>query len=72
MISAWNWRVRFYDFREASYFQRGPATSCTMCSVPGPVRALRELHRVLRPNSRLLMFEHVRSRQCPWGWTLTS
>ncbi|MFA6043716.1 MAG: class I SAM-dependent methyltransferase [Phycisphaerales bacterium] len=48
-------------------------TSCTMCSVPHPVRALRELHRVLRPEGeggRLLMFEHVRSRQFLLAWTL--
>jgi ubiquinone/menaquinone biosynthesis C-methylase UbiE len=37
-------------------------TSCTMCSVPEPARAFRELRRVLRPGGRLLMFEHVRSR----------
>lgn len=35
-------------------------TSCTFCSVPEPVKGLRELHRVLRPDSQLLMFEHVR------------
>jgi ubiquinone/menaquinone biosynthesis C-methylase UbiE len=37
-------------------------TSCTMCSVPDPLRVFREFHRVLRPGGNLLMFEHVRSR----------
>lgn len=37
-------------------------TSCTMCSVPDAAAALSELHRVMRPGGRLLMFEHVRSR----------
>lgn len=45
-------------------------TSCTMCSVPQPAMALRELCRVLKPGGRLLMFEHVRSRNRLLGFTL--
>ena len=37
-------------------------TSCTMCSVPDPRRAFDELYRVLRPDGRLLMIEHMQSR----------
>ncbi|MCH7533143.1 MAG: class I SAM-dependent methyltransferase [Gemmatimonadetes bacterium] len=35
-------------------------TSCTFCSVPDPVKGLRELRRVLKDDGALLMFEHVR------------
>jgi ubiquinone/menaquinone biosynthesis C-methylase UbiE len=40
-------------------------TSCTFCSVPDPLRGLRELCRCLKPGGRILMFEHVRSRVSP-------
>ena len=42
-------------------------TVCTFCSVPRPVVGLRELHRVLKPDGQLLMFEHVRSKIGPFG-----
>ncbi|GMT41881.1 MAG: methyltransferase type 11 [bacterium] len=35
-------------------------TSCTFCSVPDPVKGFMEIHRVLKPDGKLLMFEHVR------------
>jgi ubiquinone/menaquinone biosynthesis C-methylase UbiE len=41
------------------------ATACTFCSVPDPLRGLRELYRCLKPGGRILMFEHVRSRFGP-------
>lgn len=40
-------------------------TVCTFCSVPDPIRGLRELYRCLKPGGNLLMFEHVRSRIGP-------
>lgn len=42
-------------------------TVCTLCSVPNPVEGLQELHRVLKPGGRLLMFEHMRSKIGPFA-----
>jgi ubiquinone/menaquinone biosynthesis C-methylase UbiE len=43
-------------------------TVCTFCSVPRPVAGLRELHRVLKADGQMLMFEHVRSHIGPLGF----
>ncbi len=50
--------VTHLEFEDASFDT--VATSCTFCSVPDPLAGLREVHRVLKPDGRLLMFEHVR------------
>ena len=47
-------------------------TSCTFCSVPAPVAALKALNRVLKPGGRLYMFEHTGSRYFPFKFMLDS
>ena len=51
------------DFSDATFDT--VLSVCTFCSVPNPVAGLRELRRVLKPDGRLLMFEHVRSAVGP-------
>ena len=37
-------------------------TSCVFCSVPDPLKGLQEIRRVLKPTGRLVMIEHVLSK----------
>lgn len=57
--------VHELEFADASFDQ--VFTSCTFCSVPDPVEALRSLYRVLKPGGELLMFEHTGSRYFPFS-----
>jgi ubiquinone/menaquinone biosynthesis C-methylase UbiE len=45
-------------------------SSLVFCSVPDADRGLRELKRVLRPDGRLLMLEHVQARSPIWARVL--
>jgi len=37
-------------------------TSCVFCSVPNPMKGLKEIRRVLKPTGKLIMIEHVLSK----------
>lgn len=37
--------------------------TCVFCSVPDPVKGLKEIRRVCKPNGKIIMIEHVRSEK---------
>jgi len=38
-------------------------TSCVFCSVPDPIKGLKEIRRVCKNNGKIIMIEHVRSEK---------
>ncbi len=36
-------------------------TTCVFCSVPDPIKGLKEMKRVTKPTGKILMLEHMRS-----------
>ncbi|TDO89271.1 methyltransferase family protein [Halanaerobium saccharolyticum] len=52
--------IQNLDF-EDDYFDL-IVTSCVFCSVPDPVKGLKELKRVLKKEGRIIMLEHMRSQ----------
>lgn len=38
-------------------------TTCVFCSVPDPIKGLKEIRRVCKPGGKIIMIEHVRSEK---------
>ncbi|SET05715.1 Ubiquinone/menaquinone biosynthesis C-methylase UbiE [Natronincola peptidivorans] len=51
--------VQNMDFQDG-VFDYAVAT-CVFCSVPDPVKGLKEIKRVLKPTGKIILIEHVRS-----------
>ena len=64
-------RAEALPYRDASF--DAVVFTCVLCSVDDPDRALAEAHRVLRPEGRLVILEHVRGsgRLATWQDRIT-
>lgn len=51
--------VQKLDFDDASF--DNVVATCVFCSVPDPIQGLREIKRVLKPDGRIFLLEHMRS-----------
>ncbi len=57
--------VQDMSFRDNSFDT--VVTSCVFCSVPDPVKGLKEIRRVCKPGGKVVMLEHVRSQKAVLG-----
>lgn len=60
--------VQDLDFEDDSYDT--VVATCVFCSVPDPVRGLRELGRVVRPEGRIVLLDHIRVDRPVIGWLM--
>jgi ubiquinone/menaquinone biosynthesis C-methylase UbiE len=58
--------VQALDFPDASFDT--VTAACVFCSVADPVKGLREVARVVKPDGQVLALEHVRPRNPFLGW----
>src|SRR5690625_5496538 len=42
-------------------------STCVFCSVPDPVKGLKEIRRVVKPEGKIVMLEHMRSENIVAG-----
>jgi ubiquinone/menaquinone biosynthesis C-methylase UbiE len=67
-VSLYEMDVQSLNFEDNS-FDAAIATF-VFCSVPDPVQGLRELGRVVRPEGRILLLDHVRVNRPIIGWLM--